>query len=290
MHFSLSGQLAWLFWHAAGLRSRQLLPPLTSMHPRLWRSTLRPHAVYMRQPPDQISPYHQIDGFSLHTLMSDVLHVFHLGIGQDLGASCLCWLLASGYLAQQQSPEEHLADLGLELRAWCCAKGLRPPPRRSCGHASIAGIARVPGYRGLSAARVAAWQVLCGLHKCIEQECASRCSHIALSRRCFSLQMMQKASLGDAAFPCFASYVKASHVTARGYPCMHAVRRMFLRQRSHAQRSSPHRGSGIDMRTLSTHSCRQPCHHLLWHGCLRSVVRITPWPAVRLVSLPPPFR
>jgi hypothetical protein len=102
--------------------------------PRLWRSTLRPHAVYMRQAPHEISPYSQIAGFSLHTLMPDLLHVFHLGIGQDLGASCLCWLLASGYLPPQRTMEEQLADLGLEIRAWCCAKGLRAPPRCPCGH------------------------------------------------------------------------------------------------------------------------------------------------------------
>ena len=127
------------------------------MPARLWRSTLRPHAVRMRQAPDQICPYHQIDGFSLHTLMPDLVHVCHLGIGQDLGASCLCWLLASGYLAPQQSPEQHLADLGLEIKAWCCAKGLRPPPRHPCGHAPLARLAPALAYRGLSTARAAAW-------------------------------------------------------------------------------------------------------------------------------------
>ena len=111
--------------------------PKDCLRPRLWRATLRPHHLYMRDEA-HVSFYQQVPGFHLWTLFLDYMHIFHLGVGQDLGASCLCKLAQMGLL-DGANVDDSLSLLGLELRAWCTSKGLVTPARPVRVHTKPAG-------------------------------------------------------------------------------------------------------------------------------------------------------
>ena len=89
---------------------------------------LRPHSVCMLQAAADVSPYAQFPGFNMHACFPDILHVFHLGVGQDLGASCICMLLQMELLPGKNH-NDALTLLGMEIRAWCTVKGIVTPAR-----------------------------------------------------------------------------------------------------------------------------------------------------------------
>jgi hypothetical protein len=89
---------------------------------------MRPHRVYALDT-DNLSHYNKLVGFRIEMVVPDMMHVFHLGVGQDLGASAVVKIAQLGLLPPAADVDSALTLLTLECRAWARAHNLQPPSR-----------------------------------------------------------------------------------------------------------------------------------------------------------------
>ena len=117
-----------------------------SMHGRnysktaAWRMTRLDHEAYLDHEVGERSPYIQIPGFRIETVVYDWLHNIYLGCGRDLFASGLKLLIAKGTWSHlgTDNVDAILAGVHSEMHHSCAAYGFlgckcpSPWPLQTC--------------------------------------------------------------------------------------------------------------------------------------------------------------
>ena len=92
------------------------------LHPP-YEATVLSHEGYVRSA-QQLSPWLCVEGFSLHTVSYDVLHVLYLGTARDHVASMLKYLRLRGYhYVDGEREDAYLRRISLEMRHDCKQHG-----------------------------------------------------------------------------------------------------------------------------------------------------------------------
>lgn len=89
-----------------------------------WQTELS-HKSYLVMNADRLSPWVQVQGWSLLQNVEDLMHTWHEGIGRDLIASVFVTLLEDGCFGALH--QDGLNELSRQLRAFCQANDLKCP-------------------------------------------------------------------------------------------------------------------------------------------------------------------
>ena len=68
--------------------------------------------------------YKQLLGYDDRMIAPDLLHVWHLGVGRDLAASTIAFMLSEQLVFQGSTVDERLANATLQLKTWAQTKQL----------------------------------------------------------------------------------------------------------------------------------------------------------------------
>ena len=92
-----------------------------------WRMSRISHRTYLLTEP-MLSPWTQVDGFHLDMVWRDFMHVFYLGVGQDLGGAVIYDLVVEGDLRHAE-PRLGLKLLYQNMKSWCTSNNVAVPPK-----------------------------------------------------------------------------------------------------------------------------------------------------------------